>query len=227
MTARCSRSRRAATPSPRWPPSTAPTGPTPCAAWSRTAAAISSARPMAAVPGDGTVFEVTAGSSAITTLASFNGTNGAGPHGRPDRGQQRQSLRHDLAAAAAVSDGTVFEVQAGSGTITTLASFNGTNGAYPYGGLVEDSSGNSSAPPTMAARHGDGTVFEVAGRQRHRHHARLLQRHQRGRPLRRPGRGQQRQSLRHDRRAARNGDGTVFEIQAGSGTDHSLASVQR
>ena len=61
------------------------------AAWSRTAAAISSAPPTAAAPSD---------------------------------------------------DGTVFEVAAGSGTITTLASFNGTNGAHPHGGLVEDSSGN-------------------------------------------------------------------------------------
>ena len=42
----------------------------------------------------------------------------------------------------ASGDGTVFEVAAGSGTITTLASFNGTNGASPDGGLVEDSSGN-------------------------------------------------------------------------------------
>ena len=39
-------------------------------------------------------------------------------------------------------DGTVFEVAKGSGTITTLASFNGTNGANPYGGLIEDTSGN-------------------------------------------------------------------------------------
>ena len=31
----------------------------------------------------------------------------------------------------AANVGTVFELAKGSGTITTLASFNGTNGAYP------------------------------------------------------------------------------------------------
>ena len=77
----------------------------------------------------------------ITTLASFNGTNGADPGGL-DRGQQRQSLRHDRLRRRVNGDGTVFEIAAGSGTITTLASFNGTNGVSPNGGLVEDSSGN-------------------------------------------------------------------------------------
>ncbi len=46
--------------------------------------------------GDGTVFEVVAGSGTITALASFNGTNGKTLSLAPDRGQQRQSVRHDL-----------------------------------------------------------------------------------------------------------------------------------
>ena len=53
------------------------------------------------------------------------------------------------------ADGTVFELAQGSNTITTLASFNGTNGAYPRAGLVMDSSGNlygttSGRRPTTA-----------------------------------------------------------------------------
>ena len=43
---------------------------------------------------DGTVFELAKGSGTITTLASFNGTNGANPRAA-DHGQQRQSLWHD------------------------------------------------------------------------------------------------------------------------------------
>jgi uncharacterized repeat protein (TIGR03803 family) len=39
-------------------------------------------------------------------------------------------------------DGTVFELPAGSQTLTTLASFNGSNGATPQGNLIEDASGN-------------------------------------------------------------------------------------
>ena len=42
----------------------------------------------------------------------------------------------------AIGDGTVFELAKGSSTITTLASFNGTNGANPEAGLIMDSSGN-------------------------------------------------------------------------------------
>ena len=42
----------------------------------------------------------------------------------------------------AYGDGTVFELAKGSGTITTLASFNGTNGSNPYASLIMDSSGN-------------------------------------------------------------------------------------
>ena len=42
----------------------------------------------------------------------------------------------------ASNDGTVFELAKGSGTITTLASFNGTNGAIPDCRLIMDSSGN-------------------------------------------------------------------------------------
>ena len=38
--------------------------------------------------------------------------------------------------------GNVFELAKGSGTITTLASFNGTDGSDTLGGLVMDSSGN-------------------------------------------------------------------------------------
>ena len=38
--------------------------------------------------------------------------------------------------------GTVFEVAKGSNAITTLASFNGTNGYDPQAGLVLDSQGN-------------------------------------------------------------------------------------
>ena len=110
---------------------------------------------------DGTVFELAKGSGTITTLASFNGTDGARPGGRPDHGQQRQSVRHNAFGGTGFNgfqtgDGTVFELAKGSGTITTLASFNGTNGASPDCSLMMDSSGNlygtagQGAPPIRA-----------------------------------------------------------------------------
>jgi hypothetical protein len=41
-------------------------------------------------------------------------------------------------------------------TLTTLASFDGSNGGGPYGGLIEDSSGN-----LFGTTGGSATVFEV------------------------------------------------------------------
>ena len=121
------------------------------------------ARPRVEAPSDdGTVFELAKGSSTITTLASFNGTNGADPYWRPDHGQQRQSLWHRYRVEAPASDGTVFELAKGSGTITTLASFNGTNGANPHGGLIMDSSGNLYGTTELGGAACDGTVFELA-----------------------------------------------------------------
>jgi len=114
--------------------------------------------------GDGTVFEVQHGSGTLTTLATFNGTNGANPYG----GLIEDSSGNLFGTTAAggpgnnqYSDGTVFEVQHGSGTITTLAAFNGTNGANPGAGLVEDSSGNFFGTTIGGGASGYGTVFEV------------------------------------------------------------------
>src|SRR6202035_146028 len=99
--------------------------------------------------GYGTVFEVQQGSGSITTLGAFNGSSGAyalaglaldtsgNLFGTTYHGRSGYDTRHNQSG-----NGTVFEVQSGSGTITTLATFNSTNGANPYASLVEDSSGN-------------------------------------------------------------------------------------
>ena len=47
-----------------------------------------------------------------------------------------------MRSGGASHDGTVFELAHGSGTLTTLASFNGTNGANPVAALILDGSGN-------------------------------------------------------------------------------------
>ncbi len=58
--------------------------------------------------------------------------------------------------------GTNFAGSASIGAITTLASFNNTNGAYPYAGLVEDGSGDLFGATSEGGASNDGTVFEVA-----------------------------------------------------------------
>jgi len=114
-----------------------------------------------------TVFELAHGSGTITTLATFNGTNGQ----RPLAGLIMDSSGNlygtaNLGGASSTdymtADGTVFELAHGSSTITALASFNGTDGANPYGALIMDKSGNLYGTASAGGRSGDGTVFELA-----------------------------------------------------------------
>ncbi len=114
--------------------------------------------------GDGTIFEIAQGSNTITTLANFNGSDGANPFAGLTEDASGDFF--GVAAAGGSSgDGTVFELANGSSTITTLASFNGTgNGLNPQGALVEDSSGNLFGTADGGGAFGDGTLFElVAG----------------------------------------------------------------
>ncbi len=86
-----------------------------------------------ALPGggadNGTVFELAKGSSTITGLASFDVLNGQWPVAGLIM-DSSNNLYGTTAWGGAnhLGDGTVFELAKGSGTITTLASFNGTNG---------------------------------------------------------------------------------------------------
>jgi uncharacterized repeat protein (TIGR03803 family) len=110
---------------------------------------------------DGTVFEVAHGSGTITTLASFNGTDGQNPTGALVL-DGSGNLYGVTPYGGASGDGTVFEVAHGSGTITTLASFNGTDGKGPRGGLVMDGSGHLYGTAQGGGAHDLGTVFELA-----------------------------------------------------------------
>ena len=98
-------------------------------------------------------------STVAATLASFNGTNGAFPEAGlvEDAGG---NLFGTTGQGGAYNDGTVFEVAAGSGAITTLVSFDGTNGKDPTG-LVEGSSGNLFGTTSGGGPGGCGTVFEI------------------------------------------------------------------
>src|SRR5262249_42396638 len=90
--------------------------------------------------GDGTVFELAAGRRSITTLGRFNAaTTGSTPasdmvldsHG---------NLFGTTASGGPNQQGGVFEIVAGSTTITPLVFFG--NGSAPYAGLTRDSQGN-------------------------------------------------------------------------------------
>ncbi len=117
--------------------------------------------------GDGTVFEISNGT--LTTLANFNGTgNGA----NPSAGliiDAAGDLFGTTGAGGAGGDGTVFEIaNTGSvnnpvyGALTTLVSFNGTDGALPVTGLISNAAGDLFGT-TDGSPSSDGTVFEVTG----------------------------------------------------------------
>ncbi len=67
-----------------------------------------------------------------------------------------------LAAAAMAGLGVPAAVQAAP-ILTTLATFNGANGADPVAGLTADGSGNLYGTTLGGGANNDGTVFEVSG----------------------------------------------------------------
>ena len=113
--------------------------------------------------GKGTVFELAgSGDTTLKTLVSFTGANGSGPF-------SGLTLLHDClygttSAGGAGNDGTVFELCGpGHKTLTTLVSFDGTNGSRPLAGLVADRAGNLYGTTVGGGANGSGTVFKLSG----------------------------------------------------------------
>jgi uncharacterized repeat protein (TIGR03803 family) len=99
--------------------------------------------------------------STLTPLASFNLTNGDNPQAGVtlDANGNLFGTAYD---GGATSQGTVWELAKGSGTITALGSFNGTNGAFPLGGVTLDANGNLFGTASDIGAHNVGTVWELA-----------------------------------------------------------------
>ena len=99
------------------------------------------------------------GSGVITTLHIFNVTDGS----FPAAGVLLDSagdIFGTTSAGGLNNDGTIFEIANGSSTLTTLVSFNGTNGSSPNG-LVMDASGNLFTTALYGATYDLGAVVEL------------------------------------------------------------------
>jgi len=107
----------------------------------------------------------------LTTLLSFDGANGAYPgYGSLVEGTDGNFYGTTLEGAGngcsgGAGCGTVFKITP-AGTLTTLHSFDSTDGAYPYGGLVQAANGNfygttQSGGASTACLAGCGTVFSM------------------------------------------------------------------
>jgi uncharacterized repeat protein (TIGR03803 family) len=109
----------------------------------------------------GVVFELPHGSHTVTDLASFGGANGAEPLAGVIRDGQG-NLFGTANRGGGFNLGTVFELAQGSHTLTTLASFDGTNGARPSTGVILDGRGNLFGTTQLGGAFHDGTVFELS-----------------------------------------------------------------
>ena len=109
------------------------------------------------------MFELVKGSGGYTlsTLATFNGTNGANPAANLIA-DSAGNLFGTTWAGGANDLGTVFELIKGSGgyTLSTLAAFNGTYGANAFGSLVADSAGNIFGTTVNGVASG---VYQITG----------------------------------------------------------------
>ncbi|MEA2571377.1 MAG: hypothetical protein QOI24_3378 [Acidobacteriota bacterium] len=74
----------------------------------------------------------------LTTIASFDGTNGATPSGPL---MLSGSSLYGVTRTGGANDlGTVYKIDQSSGALTTVVTFNGSNGYYPNGGLTASGS---------------------------------------------------------------------------------------
>jgi uncharacterized repeat protein (TIGR03803 family) len=112
---------------------------------------------------DGTVFKITP-SGALTTLYTFAGSDGAYPYGGLVQGSDGNFYGMNQYGGAGQSCfsgcGTVFKITP-SGTLTTLYSFRGSDGANPLAGLVQGSDGNFYGTTYGGGAHDAGTVFRL------------------------------------------------------------------
>jgi uncharacterized repeat protein (TIGR03803 family) len=116
----------------------------------------------------GTVFNVST-NGLLTSLVSFSGTNGGMPIAGLTQGSDGAlygTTRYGGPAYAPNNSpynygyGTVFKITT-DGALTMLASFNGTNGAYPYGALLEFTNGIFYGTTSSGGSNNLGTVFQV------------------------------------------------------------------
>ena len=123
------------------------------------------------VGGCGTVFKLTP-SGTLTTLYSFCSQPNCADGGWPDGGlvQATDGNFYGTTSRGGVSSncpgpyvsgcGTVFKITP-SGTLTTVYSFNYTDGSEPWAGLVQGTDGSFYGTTEWGGTYGHGTVFKI------------------------------------------------------------------
>jgi uncharacterized repeat protein (TIGR03803 family) len=121
--------------------------------------------------GYGTLFKITTNGS-LTTLVWFNGTNGSNPgstlikgvdgnfYGTTDSGGADTNL-NSANGFSEVGFGTIFELGT-NGVLTTLASFDSTNGGGGVFGFLQARDGNFYGVTQFGGGNQSGTVFQLS-----------------------------------------------------------------
>jgi uncharacterized repeat protein (TIGR03803 family) len=113
--------------------------------------------------GCGTVFKINA-KGTLTTLHSFNGADGSGPYSGLVEGTDGNF--YGVTGLGGSSNnctlgcGTVFKINA-KGTLTTLHSFDGSDGSGPQAGLIQATDGNFYGTTFSGGTLSGGTVFRM------------------------------------------------------------------
>ena len=114
--------------------------------------------------GCGTAFKITS-SGTVTTLQSFNSTDGAGPSAgllqATDGNFYGTTAEGGAGTSCFAGCGTAFRLTS-AGALATLHSFDSADGASPAGGLFQATNGNLYGTTGGGGAGGDGTVFRLA-----------------------------------------------------------------
>ena len=109
----------------------------------------------------GTLFSYDPAARRFTVLRTFTGSDGATPFAALIEGSDGR-LYGTTFGGGAHGFGTIFAFDTASRAITTLHSFKGTDGAYPYAGLVEAADGRLYGTTSAGGSSNLGTVFSIA-----------------------------------------------------------------
>ncbi len=110
--------------------------------------------------GNGTVYKLDA-SGVLTTLHSFNGSDGFYPTGViMDSAGNLYGATHQGGAATGVGNGTVYKLDA-SGGLIILHAFTGSDGSNPTAGVIRDSAGNLYGAASSGGPGGGGVLYRL------------------------------------------------------------------
>jgi uncharacterized repeat protein (TIGR03803 family) len=110
--------------------------------------------------GKGTIFKVDAAGATLTTLHSFTGTDGEQPQAGLIQGTDG-NLYGTTAVGGASFVGTIFKIDTAGTTLTTLHVFSGSDGGYPYAGLIQGTDGYLYGTTRSDGANGVGTIFKI------------------------------------------------------------------